>query len=136
MSTSVSDLRVGAPEWTSSRVSLSMMSRALRAHSPGSITALLPLLKSKFLPGKLRNGSLFGRSRQNVTFPLRLGDVLGARLSQRTCLGLRGAIVRLSLVVFHRALAWTMPDSRHKLRNAGQLFATNRETSIFAAKYA
>jgi len=33
----------------------------------------------------------FGRSRQNVTFPLRLGDVLGARLSQRTCLGLRGA---------------------------------------------
>jgi hypothetical protein len=29
-----------------------------------------------------------------------------------------------------------MPDSRHKLRNAGQVFATNRETRIFAAKYA
>jgi hypothetical protein len=28
-----------------------------------------------------------------------------------------------------------MPDSRHKLRNAGQVFATNRETRIFAAKY-
>src|SRR5215467_15596508 len=82
---SVSDLRVDAPEWTRSRVSLSMMSRALRAHSPGSITALLPLLKSKFLSGKLRNAPLFGRSRQNVIFPLlRLGDVLGARLSQRT----------------------------------------------------
>src|SRR5215472_13074592 len=68
-----------------------MMSRALRAHSPGSISALLPLLKSKFPPGKLRNGHLFGRSRQDVTFPLRLGDVLGTRLSQRTCLGFRGA---------------------------------------------
>src|SRR6516164_964785 len=84
MSTSVSDLRVDAPEWTRSRVSLSMMSRALRAHSPGSITALLALPKSKFLSGKLRNAPLFGRSRQNVIFPLRLGDVLGARLSQRT----------------------------------------------------
>jgi hypothetical protein len=29
-----------------------------------------------------------------------------------------------------------MPDSRHKVRNAGQVFATNRETKIFAAKYA
>jgi len=29
-----------------------------------------------------------------------------------------------------------MPDSRHKLRNAGRVFATNRETRIFAAKYA
>jgi hypothetical protein len=29
-----------------------------------------------------------------------------------------------------------MPDSRHKLRNAGQVFVTNRETRIFAAKYA
>ena len=29
-----------------------------------------------------------------------------------------------------------MPDSRHKLRNAGQVFATNRETKNFAAKYA
>jgi len=29
-----------------------------------------------------------------------------------------------------------MPDSRHKLRNAGRVFATNRETGIFAAKYA
>ena len=29
-----------------------------------------------------------------------------------------------------------MPLSRHKLRNAGQVFATNRETRIFAAKYA
>jgi len=33
----------------------------------------------------------FGRSRQNVTFPLRLGDVLGAPPSLRTCLRLRGA---------------------------------------------
>ena len=27
-----------------------------------------------------------------------------------------------------------MPDSRHKSRNAGQVFATNHETKIFAAK--
>jgi hypothetical protein len=26
------------------------------------------------------------------------------------------------------------PDSRHKSRNAGQVFATNHETKIFAAK--
>jgi hypothetical protein len=29
-----------------------------------------------------------------------------------------------------------MPDSCHKLRNAGQVFAANRETEISAAKYA
>jgi len=29
-----------------------------------------------------------------------------------------------------------MPDSRHKLRNAGRVLATNRETRNFAAKYA
>jgi hypothetical protein len=34
------------------------------------------------------------------------------------------------------ARSWLQPDSRHKLRNAGQVFATNRETRIFAAKYA
>jgi hypothetical protein len=28
-----------------------------------------------------------------------------------------------------------MPDFRHKVRNAGQVFATNRETKISAAKY-
>jgi hypothetical protein len=28
-----------------------------------------------------------------------------------------------------------MPDSRHKSRNAGQIFAANHETKIFAAKY-
>jgi hypothetical protein len=27
-----------------------------------------------------------------------------------------------------------VPDSRHKSRNAGQVFATNHETKIFAAK--
>jgi hypothetical protein len=29
-----------------------------------------------------------------------------------------------------------MPLSCHKLRNAGQVFATNRETKIFVTKYA
>jgi hypothetical protein len=29
-----------------------------------------------------------------------------------------------------------MPDSRHKSRNAGQIFAPNHETKNFAAKYA
>jgi hypothetical protein len=28
-----------------------------------------------------------------------------------------------------------MPDSRHKSRNAGQIFAANHETKLFAAKY-
>jgi hypothetical protein len=29
-----------------------------------------------------------------------------------------------------------MPDSRHKLRNAGPIIAASRETKTFAAKYA
>ena len=35
-----------------------------------------------------------------------------------------------------RSILLECPDSRHKPRNAGQVFATNRETRIFAAKYA
>jgi hypothetical protein len=52
--------------------------------------------------------ALSSASRQNVTFPLRLGDVLGARLSQRTCLGLVPQMVRTTtnrLSPTHSALA-------------------------------
>jgi len=34
------------------------------------------------------------------------------------------------------AVTTALPYSRHKARNAGQVFAANRETEISAAKYA
>jgi len=44
--------------------------------------------------------------------------------------------VMICYVGFPPQTAKRWPDSGHKLRNAGRVFATNRETRIFAAKYA
>jgi hypothetical protein len=55
-----------------------------------------------------------------------------ATTSQHSLLQPNGTVVFIVLLLKGSA----MPDSRHKLRNAGRVFATNRETRIFAAKYA
>jgi len=68
-----------------------------------------------------------------------VSDMLSRRASQASPYGLAARDGLAATVATCRPGGThgpAMPDSRHKLRNAGQVFATNRETKIFAAKYA